>query len=248
MIRAAFLVERSGEQLSCALNPTELVFKRTAGVGRRRALSGSFTAGRSPDEPLVYTGGGRTELDLDLIFDVSIPGSTVRSEDVRDLTARLWQLSENADLDAGLARLPTVRFVWGKAWNFPGVVAAVAERFEMFDANGVPRRSWLRLKLVRVDERATPAVPAPDPEVVPALPDSAPPEGAPSAGDFTLPDDEGARLAAAEGGPYRRVDNEAHWLLGDAGRWRELILAHVADPLGIPVAPRAAGTSEREAG
>jgi hypothetical protein len=48
-----------------------------------------------------------------------------------------------------------VRFLWGKAWNFPGVVTAVAERLEQFAADGSPARSWLRMRLVRVSDDAT---------------------------------------------------------------------------------------------
>ena len=243
MIRAAFLIEHTGEQLSCMLNPSELVFRRAAGLVQRRALSemgGPPGSGeRAFDHPLLFTGGGTTELDLDLVFDVSIPGSTVRSEDVRDFTRPLWQLGENAQADDGLARPPTVRFVWGKAWNFPGVVAAVAERFESFDADGVPRRSWLRLKLIRVDEQTTPAVPRPNRVALPA-PAEVP--GASPVGDFPIPDDGAARLAAADGGPFRRPDIDAFWLGGDAADWRKYVPADVVDVLSIPVsAPRGAG-------
>ena len=48
------------------------------------------------DDPLLYTGGGRTELDLDLLFDVSLAGSSVATRDVRDLTRAFWDLAENA--------------------------------------------------------------------------------------------------------------------------------------------------------
>lgn len=45
-----------------------------------------------------------------------------------------------------------VRFVWGKAWNIPGVVTSVAERLEYFTTGGVPQRSWLRMRMLRVVE------------------------------------------------------------------------------------------------
>jgi hypothetical protein len=54
-----------------------------------------------------------------------------------------------------------VRFVWGKAWNIPAVVVPVAERFEQFTPEGVPQRSWLKLRLVRCSSPATPAAAAP---------------------------------------------------------------------------------------
>lgn len=243
MIRAAFLIEHTGEQLSCMLNPSELVFRRVAGLAQRPALNqlaGAAGADRSFDHPLLFTGAGTTELDLDLVFDISIPGSTVRSDDVRDLTRPLWQLTENVQTDDGWARPSTIRFVWGKAWNFPAVVAAVAERFETFGADGVPRRSWLRLKLIRVDEQTTPAVPRPDPDLLPVLPDDVAPSGSPL-GDYPIPDDETARLASADAGPFRRPDNDAYWLGGDAADWRRYVPPDVVDVLSIPVAPVGGG-------
>ena len=45
-----------------------------------------------------------------------------------------------------------VRFVWGKSFNVRGVITAIAERLEHFNFDGVPRRSWIRLRLLRVNE------------------------------------------------------------------------------------------------
>jgi hypothetical protein len=114
------------------------------------------------DDPLLYTGGGRTEIELDLLFDVELGGSSITTNDVRDLTAPLWNLAESAtdaatpvqaDMgDTPYGGPPLVRFVWGKSWNIPGVVSAVAERLEQFTTQGVPRRSWLRMRFLRVSE------------------------------------------------------------------------------------------------
>jgi hypothetical protein len=90
-----------------------------------------------------------TELQLDLLFDISVSGTTISTDDVRDLTQPLWNLSENAERSNGDNRPPLVRFIWGKTWNIPGVIAAVAERLEYFTPGGVPRRSWLRLRMLR---------------------------------------------------------------------------------------------------
>ena len=69
------------------------------------------------------------------------------SIDVRDLTLPLWRLAENAaDRRGGFGGPPLVRFVWGKAWNVLGVIAAVAERVEQFGPDGNPHRSWLRVR------------------------------------------------------------------------------------------------------
>lgn len=162
MERVAFLIEETNERLGCLLNPETLVLRRTAGVRPRQSASGQITGAGLADDPLLYTGGGRTELDLDLLFDVTLPGSSVRGEDVRDLTAPLWRLAENSQATAGYGRPPLVRLIWGKSWNIPGIVVAVAERLEFFTPAGVPRRSWLRLRLLRVETPTAAATGAPN--------------------------------------------------------------------------------------
>lgn len=203
MERIAFLVDRTGERIDCLINPETLVVRRLAGV-RPAALPGAMI-GAGADDELLFTGGGRTELVLDLLFDVELAEPANRPGDVRKLTSRLWQLAENGD-----RRPPLVRLVWGKTWNLPAVVVSVAERLDAIDANGNPRRSWLRLKLVRAAEE-----PAAQPTRT----------------------DQSAVLAVGSGGGDTgvRFDLLAAEALGDPGRWRELA-AHnnVADPLRVP--------------
>jgi hypothetical protein len=126
--------------------------RRIAGVRPRRSATGQLTGEGLTDDPLLYTGGGRTELDLDLLFDVTLAGSSISTEDVRDLTLPLWRLAENTDHQEGYGQPPLVRFIWGKSWNIPGVVLAVAERLEYFTPEGMPRRSWLRMRMLRANE------------------------------------------------------------------------------------------------
>lgn len=261
MERVTFLIERTGDRISCLLNPESLEARRTAGLARRRTATGSVLGNPRTDDPLIPTGGGITEYDLQLLFDVdlanegrgarkeamppvqSIPALTDLAEpadpeaavpdtqdpptetpfeplpepivaltgddadetaaspeplsatqpppptdrasveppplspeqpsimaptedptmvaDVRELTQPLWALAETGGLVDGALVQPRVRFIWGKSWNVPGVVTAVAERLERFDLDGVPRRSWLSLRLRRVEE---------DPEGVSAAP------------------------------------------------------------------------------
>jgi hypothetical protein len=77
---------------------------------------------------------------------------------VRQLTLPLWNLAESRGAADEQNRAPLVRFVWGKNWNVPGLVAAVAERLEYFSSEGLPRRSWLRMRFLRTAE------PPPEPE------------------------------------------------------------------------------------
>jgi hypothetical protein len=152
MERAAFLIESTGERIGCMLNPESLVFRRRAGVVARRAAGGIAAGTGRYDDQLLRRGGGATELTFNLLFDVSLAGSSMAASDVRDLTGPIWRLSENS---AG-GVTPICRFVWGKSWHLPGIITSVAERFEYFTVDGVPRRSWMRLRFRRVAEPAVP--------------------------------------------------------------------------------------------
>jgi hypothetical protein len=154
MERVAFIVDATGERIDCLLNPETLEVKRHAGVRARATSAGQLVGIGLADDPVLFTGGGRTELVLDLIFDVDIADSARTVEDVRALTGPLWALAENSASERGSARPPLVRFVWGKAWNLPGVIVSIAERFDAFGEAGAPRRSWLRICLLRVAESA----------------------------------------------------------------------------------------------
>ncbi|EWM63365.1 hypothetical protein MCBG_00498 [Micromonospora sp. M42] len=153
MERVAFLVDESGTRVDCLLNPETVQVTRLAGVRPRGGPDGPLTGAGLADDPLVFTGGGRTELVLDLLFDVDFVESPARPEDVRTLTRPLWMLAENSAVEHGWLRPPLVRLVWGKTWNVPGVITAIAGRFDAFTLPVTPRRSWLRLKLVPSEAR-----------------------------------------------------------------------------------------------
>jgi hypothetical protein len=155
--RVAFLVEDTNQRIDCQLNPETVEVTRLAGVRPRGTATGRLTGAGLADDPLHFTGGGRTELRLDLLFDVELVPTEPRPTDVRALTRPLWMLAENSAAEHGAVRPPVLLMVLGKSWNVRAVVAAVAERFDCFDAEGVPRRSWLRLKLLRVADTAAQA-------------------------------------------------------------------------------------------
>jgi hypothetical protein len=154
MERVAFLVEQTGEQIGALLNPETVVMTRAAGVEARTSTSGRLTGAGLTDDPLLFTGGGRTELRLELLFDVELAPADAGVSDVRQLTRPIWALAENSASDRQRRRPPAVRFVWGRAWNIPGVVTEVAERFDRFAADGSPLRSWMRLVFVRIGSAA----------------------------------------------------------------------------------------------
>src|SRR5437764_14761554 len=106
MKTAAFLTEATGERIGCLLNPASVVLRRRAGVVPRHSPGGKLTGSNLADDPLLYTGGGQTELWLELLFDINVAGSTIPAENVQDLTRPLWQLAENSEDFYGLCPLP----------------------------------------------------------------------------------------------------------------------------------------------
>jgi hypothetical protein len=225
MERVAFLVDESGDRVDCLLNPETVQVSRLAGVRPRSAAGGALVGSGLADDPLVFTGGGRTELVLDLLFDVDLVDAQARPGDVRTLTRRLWMLAENSSEEHGSLRPPLVRLVWGKTWNVPGVIVAIAERFDAFALGGAPRRSWLRLKLVRVAESAAEAQAGFEQELAAAATPGAAPGGA------VLAVGDGRSLPGYSGVRFDLLANDA---LGSPLRWR-LLAEHnrIANPLDV---------------
>jgi hypothetical protein len=238
MERIAFLLESSGERLSALLNPNTLVVRRRAGVRPRRAAGGQLAGAGLSDDPVLYTGGGQTELELDLLFDVGLSGSTTVVKDVRDLTLPLWNLSENAVAEDGYGKPPMVRFLWGKAWNVRGVIAALAERLEEFSAEGAAQRSWMRMRLLRVNEPGwTPPVARPFELPPPSSPGS--PEGivVPPESVLVYQTKGGGETGAGGGtsGAGERIDEIAAKTYGDSALWRLVAsFNNLDDPSSIP--------------
>lgn len=226
MERAAFLIEQTGERLGCMLNPNSIVVRRSSGISTRQSGASPLIGRGLTDDPLIYTGGGATELRLKLLFDIGIAGSSIETQDVRDLTGPLWNLAENAAGDDGNGRPSPVRFVWGKFWNVPGVIASIAERLEYFSETGAPRRSFLSLRMLRVSE--------PGPSAVRELPASAirPGPGLLDTAEMSVHEVEGQGQG---GGSGERVDELAHRYYGDSRMWRWICAANgIDDPAHLP--------------
>jgi hypothetical protein len=234
MERVAFLIESTGERIGCLLNPNTLVVRRSAGISQRRAAGSHLTGVGLTDDPLLFTGGGRTELDLELLFDVSLAGPDNPADDVRQLTTPLWQLAENrasGPAADSLRRPPLVRFVWGKSWNVPGVVAAISERLEQFDGSGLAQRSWLTMRLLRVEEPPAADTAERAPQPPPELPS---PSAAPEA-DVQVHQVLGTGAGPGEPQQSESLYEVAFRYYGNPGMWR-LIAAYngIADPLRVP--------------
>jgi len=232
MERVAFLIEKTGERIGCMLNPETLVARRAAGIVRRNGATGPLQGVRQTDDLLLYAGGGATEMILDLLFDTTLADDTQAPGDVRTLTRPLWNLAENSSDDQGQGQVPIVRFVWGKTWNVPGIVTAVAERLEFFDESGVPRRSWLRMRFWRVSlaDQPIPAAPA-----VPDLEKLLPRDSPESAKARTAVEVLGGASLETDGhASPSRLDEIAYRNYGHSGLWRLVAwFNNVSDPLRV---------------
>src|SRR3954465_13576529 len=155
MERVVFLIESTGERIDSLLNPETVVFRREAGI-RRRAIIGRLIGDSPWDDEGLICGAGRTELRLDLLFDTSLAASPSNVDNVQVLTAPFWALAQHRENDKRQYEPNLVRFIWGKTWNVLGVVAEVAERFELFTPSGEPQRSWLRMRFLEVADRQRP--------------------------------------------------------------------------------------------
>lgn len=248
MERVAFHVESTGDRIPCLLNPDSLVIRRSVGVRRRRSLMGPAPSHLLADDPLLFTGGGTTELELELLFDVELaatareplaaasadPERATAPTDVRELTSPLWRMAEQVEAaTGGFVRPPVVRLVWGKAWNLPAIVSAVAERLERFGPDGAPRRSWMRLRLLRVAESAAGPRPA-----APTTRDAGPEQiavhqvvGAGASGAAPAP---AAGPSSEVAVPGERLDELAQRYYGDPSLWRLIAEANgIDDPLHV---------------
>jgi hypothetical protein len=231
MERVTFLVEDVGAAIPCLLNPDNVVIRRLAGLRTRRTAGGLVTGTHLSDDPLIATGGGRTEIELDLLFDVTLIRSSEPPANVQELTRPLWQLAENAAGAEGFGVPRVVRLVWGKTWNVPAVVGAISERFERFTITGIPERSWVRVRLIRVAE----------PQLSPEGTDTSVLAAAEAAfGTLSVPEDQITfhELIGGEDEPGERLDEIAARYYGEPALWRTLALYNgIVDPLRIP--PRA---------
>ena len=226
MERVAFIIEASGARVGCLLNPETFEVRRRAGLAFVPEDAGRLAGRRRRDDPVIYTGGGVTELELSLLFDVHLESSQVLHPDVRQHSGPLVALAEGGP-EQGWSEPPLVRFVWGKAWNVLGVVVAVSERLERFTTEGVPQRSWLRLRFRRMDEDVAPA-PAeegPPPPVLEGLTDR-------PITDVPPPGPAERELVFRQGD---RLDDVAARVYGDPRLWRWIAWVNgLTDPLRVP--------------
>src|SRR5258705_11247155 len=102
MERVAFLIDATGERIDCLLNPETFEVSRLAGVRPRGSASGQLVGAGLADDPLLFTGGGRTEMTLDLLFAADFVEEAVRPTDGGGLPRRLWMVPGNSPEGGGM--------------------------------------------------------------------------------------------------------------------------------------------------
>jgi hypothetical protein len=217
--RVAFLLEDTGERISALLNPASVRVRRRAGLRTLDERPGTIAGAGGTDDVLVATGGGRTEIELQLLFDIGLvaadPNRVV--SDVRELTGPLWRLSENG---SQVGSVPALRMVWGMCWNVCAVVDAVSERLERFGADGAPSRSLLTMRLVRTAE---PDITARRPATQAAMTLSTSTMDVTPRAPFTdVPHGTYHEVLGGDDGEGERLDLLAAQHYGDARYWRAI--------------------------
>jgi hypothetical protein len=122
MERVAFLIEQTGERVFAMINPDELIFERLSGVRMRQRHEMPLAVSRRSDDPMIYVGGGTTDLTLNLLFDVDLlarssPSFSQGADSRTGLWARAAEVSSlsvaaEADLaaeDEGPSAVPAVQ-------------------------------------------------------------------------------------------------------------------------------------------
>ena len=97
-----------------------------------------------------YVGKGRTTLNVDLLFDVTRQSEGISSpDDVRRRTKEVnWFMreAEQSEGTEGKYVPPGVRFAWG-SFQFDGVMTAMNETLQFFDAEGHPLRAEVSITI-----------------------------------------------------------------------------------------------------
>ena len=237
MERVVFVVESNKRHIPCLLNPESLLLQRRAGVETRQFNGGLIANNNLKDDPLVFTGGGFTELTVNLLFDVNVSGTKVKYRDIRRLTDPLWDLSENSSRGRNHKRPALVRLIWGKAFSFHGVITDVAERLEYFTAQGIPQRSFLRVRMRRTaeenEEKLTSGakVPPSRPTDLNRKPPVFGEETAVHSVRGSMSSPKGTGGSGGTTGDTERLDQLAYQHYGDASQWRLLAWVNdVSDP------------------
>jgi len=218
MERVVFYIESTGQSVRCLLNPEGLTLQRLSGLQERTSEGRPIAHHSMSDAPLINTGAGSTTIELKIMFDVTISQRVIT--DVRTLSKPLWDLAENHQVKSEYTQPPIVRLVWGKTWNLPGIITAAAEKFESFDHDGIPKRSWMTLHFRRLSESSASS--------------KKPQKDTTQNSNITVNLTAANKIDNIELVPGARLDLLAEKYLGDSRKWRSIAqLNQINDPSNV---------------
>ncbi|MCI0408789.1 MAG: LysM peptidoglycan-binding domain-containing protein, partial [Acidobacteria bacterium] len=133
-------------------NPKEYSFTKSNSWEKQKNAGGNLPQ-------VTFSGGEPASLTLELLFDTYLAGGE-NAADVREkYTKEIWNLMK---VDPRLtqkkpkkARPPFVRFQWGEAWSFVGVITNITEKFTLFTSKGTPVRATLNLTIQQLRDEGT---------------------------------------------------------------------------------------------
>ncbi len=142
--------KKSGDvTLSCHFNPENYTISRDIGWQPQPIKGQNVPVSE-------FNGGGPNKTDLSLLFDTSAEPA---GKDVRDYTKKLWDATR-IDEDSKhpvtqKGEPPHVIFIWGRSWSFEAVISSLSEQFILFNEDGIPIRSSIKIGLTQVIDDTT---------------------------------------------------------------------------------------------
>ncbi|HEX2914633.1 MAG TPA: LysM peptidoglycan-binding domain-containing protein [Chloroflexia bacterium] len=133
------------ETLTCHFNPEKYTITRTIGW-QQQSIKGQNVP------PSEFTGGGPSKMDLNLLFDTSFETT---AKDVRTDTKKLWdatRVETDSNDTSNKGQPPHIVFIWGRSWTFEAVITSLSEEFILFNEDGIPIRSNIRIQLTQVKD------------------------------------------------------------------------------------------------
>ncbi len=152
-VRAELInVDKGVKVVDCLFNPREYSFSKSNSWEKQKNAGGNMPQ-------VTFAGGEPASLQIELLFDTYLEGGE-KAEDVRKkYTEKIWNLMKVdptlAQKKPKKARPPFVRFHWGKAWSFVGVITSIQEKFTLFTSNGTPVRATLAITFQQLKDEGT---------------------------------------------------------------------------------------------
>ena len=132
----AYLVNlETGERIQCLFNPNEYSISKTNSWKEKSTKNSNVPR-------LEFTGGGPTQLKLDLFFDTYESGGSAR-----DYVRKIVSLTQISQSGSGDPEPPRCMFSWGANFEFEAVITNLSARFTLFQSDGTPVRAVVSLTL-----------------------------------------------------------------------------------------------------